>query len=379
MISPAIAELFAGGRAVTFSDYVELALYDPVEGFYASGGRAGRRGDFLTSPEVGPLFGALIARWLDATWEELGCPDPFVVADAGAGPGTLARSVRLAAPACADALVYVLVERGATQRARHAEHLDGWVGERRGAELDQLLAAPGAGRGPTFVSSDEMPSSLVGAVVANELLDNVAFDIVRRTGGGVEQMVVVATDDDLDLAIAPADDAEAVDRTLIELEVPDGAWAPWQARARAWLADALTRIERGRLLVIDYGAPSAELASRPEMGWLRTFRGHERGGHPLEDPGTQDITCDVAIDQLQLDRRADRVDTQAGLLRGLGLDELVEEGRRVWSERAHAPDVAALRARSRVREAEALTDPGGLGAFVALEWRIGPADARPPG
>ena len=111
------------------------------------------------------------------------------------------------------------------------------------------------------------------------------------------------------------------------------------------------------------------LADRPAAGWLRTFRGNRAGGHPLDGPGTQDITSDVAIDQLQLDHRADRVRRQADLLAELGLDEL-EEGRRVWAERAHAPDVAALRARSRVREAEALTDPAGLGAFVALEWDV---------
>jgi SAM-dependent MidA family methyltransferase len=73
------------------SAVLEAALYDPATGFYETGGRAGRRGDFLTSPEVGPLFGAVVARALDRWWDGLGRPDPFVVVDAGAGPGTLAR------------------------------------------------------------------------------------------------------------------------------------------------------------------------------------------------------------------------------------------------------------------------------------------------
>ena len=80
---------------------------------------AGRRGDFLTSPEVGPLFGAVLARLLDAEWDRLGRPDRFTVVDAGAGPGTLARSVLAAGPRCRDALRYVAVEVGAAQRARH--------------------------------------------------------------------------------------------------------------------------------------------------------------------------------------------------------------------------------------------------------------------
>ena len=368
MIPPALAAQLAGGRAVAFSAFVDLALYDPVDGFYAAGGRAGRRGDFLTSPEVGPLFGALVARWLDDTWHELGRPDPFVVVEVGAGPGTLARSVRVAAPACAPALAYVLVERSASQRASHAEHLSGWVGELDDERLASFCGEPRVGGEAAFASSPVAPASLVGVVIANELLDNVAFDVVRRAAAGPEQLTVVAAGDDLDLRIEPAE--AAVGAVLADLGVPPGVWVPWQLPARRWLVDALARIERGRLLVVDYAAPTPELAARPEMGWLRTFRGHEHGGHPLDDPGSQDITTDVAVDQLQLDHPATRVRNQAEWLTSLGIDELVAEGRRVWDEKAHAPDVEALRARSRVREAEALTDPDGLGAFLALEWDV---------
>src|SRR5215210_1508111 len=98
---------------------MEEALYDPERGFYATGGQAGRRGDFLTSPEVGPLFGAVVARMIDATWQEAGRPDPFVVVDAGAGVGTLARAVRAAGPACGAALELVCVDVSTAQRAQH--------------------------------------------------------------------------------------------------------------------------------------------------------------------------------------------------------------------------------------------------------------------
>src|SRR5215213_9313391 len=102
---------------------MDLALYDPAHGFYATGGGAGRRGDFLTSPEVGPLFGAVVARALDAWWDDLGRPDPFLVVEAGAGTGTLARDVLAAGPACGPALRYVLVERSESLRERQAGRL----------------------------------------------------------------------------------------------------------------------------------------------------------------------------------------------------------------------------------------------------------------
>jgi SAM-dependent MidA family methyltransferase len=90
---------------------MEAALYDDGDGFYQTGGRAGRGGDFVTSPEIGPLFAAVTAGALDRWWDQMGRPDPFVVVEAAAGGGTLARDILAAGPACSPALRYVLVER----------------------------------------------------------------------------------------------------------------------------------------------------------------------------------------------------------------------------------------------------------------------------
>jgi SAM-dependent MidA family methyltransferase len=113
---PAAAEIRGGARrrgrdrglpntTIRFDEFMRIALYGE-HGFYAGsddgvrGGHAGRRGDFLTAPEVGPLFGAVLARALDHRWVELGRPDPFTVVDVGAGPGTLARGIVAAGPQC---------------------------------------------------------------------------------------------------------------------------------------------------------------------------------------------------------------------------------------------------------------------------------------
>ena len=131
----------------------------------------------------------------------------------------------------------------------------------------------------------------------------------------------------------------------------------------------MARLGAGTLVVIDYGVPTtAELAARPWRDWLRTYREHERGGHYLASPGRQDITTDVPVDQLP---RPDVSVDQVTWLRRHGIDELVDEGRRRWREGAAVGDLAAMRMRSRIAEAEALTDPGGLGGFQVLEWRSG--------
>jgi hypothetical protein len=97
-------------------------------------------------------------------------------------------------------------------------------------------------------------------------------------------------------------------------------------------------------------------------------RSHELRGHPLHSVGELGIVCEIAVDQLSRVRPPERTATQAAWLEQHGIGELVDKARAVWTERAHVGDLVALRARSRVLEAEALLDPGGLGGCRVLEW-----------
>ncbi len=375
-VDDAVADLIRRRGPLPFDEVVERALYDPVEGFFGAGSGAGRRADFLTSPEVGPLFGAVIARALDAWWVELGRPDPFTVVEAAAGSGTLAQSVLAAAPECRGALTYVLVERSEVLRHRQRERLP--VGDATHAfppSDAEAVDGPRAetGLGPRVVSLGELPAvPVVGVVLANELLDNLVFRVLERGEDGWLEVRVALSGDDLPLVelTVPADDADA---RLADRLVPDaavGSRLPIQRAAADWLERALALVERGRVVVLDYGTDTADLAARSPSEWIRTYRTHGRGGPPLDDLGTQDITCEVALDQLALVRPPAVHRSQAELLAAHGIDELVADGRRIWAERAHLGDLEAVRARSRVGEAEALTDPAGLGAFHVLEWPV---------
>ena len=343
------------------SEYVEACLYDADGGFYMrpGGGRAGgRSGHFLTAPEVGPLFGAVLARALDAWWTELGEPDPFMVIDWGAGPGTLARSVLAAEPRCmaAGALRLVLVELSPAQRALHPDH-----------PLVTSVAQ---------VSEAIPQGAPAGVVVANELLDNMPFDVVRRSAGGWEELRVGVDDAARGRfsLVAVSASPELVSGVP---EVAAGARVPVERAARGWVAEAHRVIGKGRIVAFDYGAATTVLAERAGrfddleggLGWLRTHRDHDDGSWWLADPGSCDITVDVALDEVQTDHRAE-VCTQADFLHTHGIDELVAEGRASWSEQASVGDLAALRARSRTREAEALLDPAGMGAFNVLVWTV---------
>lgn len=371
-IDSAVVDLVRGHGPLPFSQVMDLALYDPDHGFYASGGAAGRRGDFITSPEVGPLFGAVVARALDEWWQELGEPDPFVVVEAGAGVGTLAISILAASPRCASALRYVLVERSAALRSRHGEH-------RALTEAATALGVEGGRDGPVLVSLAELPAEpFVGVVLANELLDNLTLDLVVRTVDGWGEVRVDVDDPaspspGLARHVVVASETAAAAGERFAPGAAIGAVVPWQRAAGEWAARAVGLVERGRVVVFDYAArTTAELVDRPDAGWLRVYRGHERLGDPLVALGTADITADVAIDQLDAAvGTPSTVRSQAEWLRAFGIEELVDEGRRAWEAGAAVGDLAALKARSRVREAEALVDPAGLGAFLVAEWRVG--------
>jgi SAM-dependent MidA family methyltransferase len=330
------AAIVAAGGAISFENFMELALYAPA-GFYSTEVRAGRRGDFITSPEVGPLFGAVVAKVVDANWRKLNRPKKFELVEVGAGPGTLARSILSAELECHDALRYIAVEVSDVQRRSHSAAMN---------------------------SRSTMPNEpLVGMIIANELLDNLPFRLF--VFDGIWQEAFVAEQDGLFVEVL---------RTVYDApkwlpqEAPHGARVPVQSAAANWLAKCLELLKSGSITVFDYCSTSFDAIAKPWRNWLRTYRQHEQGEHYLRHPGTQDITSHVMIDQLQLVCQANSVETQIDWLVRNGINQLVDEGRNYWQANAARPDVKAMKMRSRVSESEALCDPKGLGNFKVLEW-----------
>jgi len=287
----------------------------------------------MTSPEVGPLFGALVAEALDREWDRCGRPSEFTFIDAGAGPGTLARSVRAASPRCSDALEYVCVETSAAQRVLHPD----WV-----------------------TSVESLPAgSAGGVVIANELLDNIPFAPMEFFDDSWWSTDVDVSGDKL-VRVRGARVGDVPGSVDVDVER-----FIHQPLAAAWLSDALVALRVGRVIVIDYCRDQNVDVE------VRTYASHGRGAGPLVVLGAQDITVDVDVGQLQAaTRQGDVLSTQADWLRSLGIDALVEQGRAEWERNAGVGDLAALKARSRVREADALLDPTGLGGFTVIEWQI---------
>jgi SAM-dependent MidA family methyltransferase len=219
---------------------------------------------------------------------------------------------------------------------------------------------------PGFVESAEVfPDRMIqGVVLANELLDNLPFKLFVFDSAWKEAFVALG---DGGRFIEVLRSVENIPEVLPK-NAPLGSRAPIQNAAAQWLLDVSKNLSRGRVLVFDYCSEStSEIAITPWREWLRTYKDHDLGVHYLIEPGSQDITAQVMVDQLMMAVLDQSVSHQSEWLLNWGIDELVSEGSSYWEQHKSAPDIAAMKMRSRLNEAQALTDRDGLGSFSVLE------------
>ena len=352
---------------MAFSEFQEVALYHPTAGFYASGG-AGRGNDFITSPEVGPLFGMVVAEALDSWWSQLRRPRPFYVIEVGAGVGTLAQQIAEAEIECSPYLRYVMVERSEVLRLQQSDQVEL-------SNIEDLYAPKLSGVGPAFFSMSTMPTETInGVILANELLDNMPIDLVEfwhhhwnhvcigsHLGEAKEVLVTIEEEEPIFNAVS-----------YFGKGAKDGSRLALQGQAQQWLRQALGLLETGRVVVFDYATDSRSMIKNPMEDWLRTYRNHRAGGAPWEAVGNQDITCDVAVDQLSFVKEPTSNRSQSEFLDAYGLSTFVADAREVWHGNSANSNLDAMRARARVQESRALTDDSGLGAHRVLEWEVKP-------
>ena len=336
---------------LTFAEYMELALYHPELGYYARTDRpSGRAGDFFTSVDVGPLFGALLADQFTEMWRILGSQE-FDLVEVGAGSGWLSCDI-LDAAATSDPAFYAtirlqLVERSATARAAQPAALS--------AHADRLTASPRS-----------LPDAMCGAIFANELLDALPTHVVVMTRSGLREIFVDARGDRLVERDGPlSSPAIAAYFDHLGLQLQPGWRAEVNLSAVAWVSEAARRLRRGFLLLIDYGHDARELYSATHAaGTLATYHRHVidvgTTAHSvapwLTDPGERDITSHVDLSSIRRTAEDEGLHLlglldQTYFLMGLGVAD------RLAAQRGET--VADLKQRL---AAKTLLLPGGLGS-----------------
>ncbi len=327
---------------------MERALYEPGLGYYATSvERPTRAGDFLTAPELHPIFGHVLARRVEAMWQAIGRPETFTVREFGAGTGTLFMT-----------LVEGLSGMGTDlTRAIRYQPID--LALQR-ATLEQRLATAGHGGKISEATPD---SPLVGVVLANEFLDALPVHVVVRDGDDLREVYVDWQDERFVERPGELSDAR-LSAWFAEsgIELVDGQRAEASVAMLDWVSALGSQLERGFAIVIDYGASAADLYAAHRMtGTLRAFRGQHVSSNVLSAVGHQDITAHVDFDALErAARSADLIVVerrrQAEFLIDNGLDEAYAAARvdsdQDWS--------AALSLRSAVRR---LIDPQALGGY----------------
>jgi SAM-dependent MidA family methyltransferase len=365
-----IEQIRAGGP-MPFEDFMAIALYDPDGGFFTSKSlRSVKGGDFLTSPEVSPLFGETLAKFAD---QELSLiVPPASGASVGRKVPQPERSEGWGRGAC---LVEVGAGSGSLLKpvlATLESPVDAWAVEASPAARESLAAILAPDRiVPTL---DDLPERFSGVVIANELLDNLPVALAVRTGQGWNERWVGVQDDDLVLVPTEARSEVADWAERFGLPAPERGLVEVQLAAGDWLRSVLDRLDSGTVVLIDYGDTAENLEKRRVEGTLRTYRAHHLGPHPLDDPGETDITVDVNFTAL-IDRAAQlgagvEYHRQDDFLSQFGLRARLSKLRHEELDLArHGDPMERLKVRSIKTEAETLLHPRGLGDFRVLVVR----------
>ena len=348
-----LIERVTSNGPMTFAEFMAAALYHPQHGYYTtSARRIGRDGDYVTSPEVHPVFGGLIARQLIEFWELLGRSDSVSLIEAGAGNGTLARDIlaalgRAALPVQWD---YTIVEPHPAACSRQQETL-GAAQSTRVRWVDSLAMVP--------------PTDIPAVILSNELLD--AFPVHRViVREGALREVYVNYQDGKFLDLEGPLSSPALERYFEPLGLlpGEGCSAEVNLAAPQWMVEAATCMRRGFLLMFDYGAPAPELyAPWRRDGTLLCFSHHVAVQDPYVRIGQQDLTAHVDYTTIARVGREAGLETlgfakQAELLTALGIGEGLA-----------APGTEALaleRYMERRTAAVELLDPAGLGRIRVL-------------
>ena len=333
---------------ITFHDWMKAALYDPEHGYYCAANRTrwGRAGDYRTSPERSVLFSATFARYFAQLQQQFESASNLKIVECGAGEGFFAAG---------------LLKQLEQQFPELYEHVDYLIDEVSTAGTNSILERLSDSADKiTFARLGEL-EPFEGIVFANELLDAFPVHRVVFTDGELREFYVgVDPNGDFEWRTGALSDERIRERVqnwsvpLIEKQIGEVNLA-----MEDWLYKVSGKLERGFLVLVDYGAEVDELVSptRPH-GSLRSFHRHELVANVLAEPGSFDITATVnwtVIRQVteSLGFRVAQFEAQDKFLLNAGLLDQLE-----WMTERTSGEAEKARLRIDARD---MILPGGMG------------------
>lgn len=284
-------EIRAGGGATSFARFMELCLYHPEHGYYNSARvKLGKQGDFYTNMHLGPVYARILARHLASVWESLGNPQRFELVEMGAGDGQFAREllpwISQRMPELAAAMHYTAVEQSAHQRASIQEALI-----KCGIPAEARATLPEG-------------STITGVVFCHEFFDALPVHILVWRAGQWKERCVGWQEDRLVWVEKEPTRQELVEEAEKRVEAgwpAESREEGWQAEvslaAIEWAQRLESILERGELLIVDYGYTLEEWQmGRFREGSAMGYREHKAITDLLATPGDQDLTAHINFD-----------------------------------------------------------------------------------
>jgi len=330
--------------SISFAQFMYLALYSPGLGYYSAGTtKFGAAGDFVTAPEISPLFGRVVARQCKAVLKQT---DNGQILELGAGSGKLAVDIlrwlddRNSLP---DR--YLILEPSADLQARQQDLI-----------REEL---PGLDGRIEWLS--ELPERLTGIVIANEVADALPVERFERTDDAVFQMRVTADETGFDWSRRQAPDVLTTAVEKIEADIGDALPGGYQSEVSLGLADWIAQLaaclHKGLVLLFDYGVSRREYYSPDRnRGWLRCHFRHHAHNEPLIYAGIQDLTSWVDFTAVAQSAEEHGLDVQGFVTQA---DFLISGG--LEDELAGIADLPIADQLELSRQVKLLTLPGEMG------------------
>ncbi|MDQ7787975.1 MAG: SAM-dependent methyltransferase [Thermodesulfovibrionales bacterium] len=311
-----ILEKIRNEGPITFETFMDMALYEPGLGYYASGKiEIGKAGDYYTSQHLHPIFGALLGRQLEEMWEIMGKPSVFHAIEPGAGTGHLCMDLLnyLAKKELYDSLRYVIVELHPSMREKQQKLLSGFSHKVK------------------WVSALEEMGSISGCILSNELLDAFPVHLVEMEEN-LREVYVSAENERFEETKGDLS-TPALSGYLKEfsLSFPPGYRTEINLRIKEWLRAVSGVLSEGFLITIDYGHPSQEYYSEERnRGTLMCYFRHQVNEDPFSNAGDQDITAHINFSSVkkwgeEYGFRTLGFCRQGTYLVSLGIDEMIAE------------------------------------------------------
>ncbi|MEK6539071.1 MAG: SAM-dependent methyltransferase, partial [Deltaproteobacteria bacterium] len=264
---------------ITFAEFMDIALYWPGKGYYTSENvRWGKDGDYLTSIDVSPVFGRLLAYQINEMWQNLDSPPQFSIIEIGAGREELSFHIR-------DTIKKLFPE---FYKAADFQLVD--VNPIHIQKLEERTS---------FHSSiEDIKPGITGCIISNELID--AFPVHRVVEMDGLKEIYVGYEDAGFMEIRGELSSSGLNDYLekIGIKLEQGQKAEINLKALDWIKSIGALLERGFVITIDYGLPARELFRHNRNGNLLCYYRHTMNNNPFHQIGYQDITAKVDFTSL---------------------------------------------------------------------------------